>query len=350
MILGLRKKDFRRILIVLTLAAFAPATGWAQVDVPKFLSEQLGFSSKDLEKLAKGEAVLKVPRPEDNAEVQVFGAIIVGAPAAFLIQGFRDFNAPVSDASTIMQMGRFSSPATSADLSRLQMPKDDVEALKKCQVGKCDVKLPAGAIQRFLADVDWSATDYSRQVHALFAEFSAEYVQAYTSEGSTALATYNDKSEPLSVAEGFRRLLGESSQLLTYDAAFHRYLQRYPNEPVQGVEDIFYWAVEDFSLKPVIGLHHMAIRVEPETTGVDAIIATKQLYASHYFQAALDNVSVVTVPGRDEVYLLWVLRQRFDGKVSGIKRTMLERGLRGNIGDMLESMKTEIEKTYKTSR
>ena len=339
-----------RILIVLTLAAFAPATGWAQVDVPKFLSEQLGFSSKDLEELAKGEAVLKVPRPEDDAEVQVFGAIIVSAPAMFLIQGFRDFNAPASDASTIMQMGRLSSSPAPADFSRLEIPKDDVEALKKCQVGKCDVKLPASAIERFLADVDWSANDYSRQVHALFAELSVGYVQAYMSEGSSALATYNDKSEPLSVAEGFRRLLGESSQFFTYDASFHRYLQRYPNEPVQGVENIFYWAVEDFSLKPVIGLYHMAIRAEPETTGVDAIIATKQLYASHYFQAALDYVLLVTVPGRDEVYLLWVLRQRFDGRVSGIKRTILERGLRGNIDDMLESVKTTIEKNYKASR
>jgi hypothetical protein len=338
-----------RILALLTLAALTPAALRAQVDVPKFLSENAGFSSGDLEKLAKGEAVLKVPKSEDNTEVQVFGAVMVGVPASFLIRGFRDFNAPVSDASTIMQMGRFSSTPALADLSRLEIPKDDVEALKKCQVGKCDVKLPAGAIERFLADVDWSASDYSRQVQALFAQISAEYVQAYMSEGANALATYDDKSEPLSVAEGFRRLLGESTHSLSYDAAFRRYLEGYPNEPLEGVEDIFYWAVEDFSLKPVIGLHHMAIRAEPETTGVDAIIATKQIYASHYFQAAFDYVIVVSVPGSDEAYLLWVLRQRFDGKVSGIKRTMLERGLRGNIEDMLESLKTNIEKSYKAS-
>jgi len=338
------------IAVLLALAAFAPVEGWAQVDVPKFLSEAVGFSSKDLEKLAQGQAVIKVPKPKDNVEVQVFGAVIVSASAEFLIQGFRDFNAPVSDASTIMQMGRLSIPPAPADLSRLEIPKNDVDALRKCQVGNCDVKLPAGAIERFLADVDWSASDYSRRVHALFAQLLAGYAQAYMSEGSAALATYDDKSEPLSVAEGFRRLLAESSHFVTYDAAFQRYLDRYPNEQLPGVEDIFYWSVEDISLKPVIGLKHMAIRAAPETTGVDAIIATKQLYASHYFQAALDFVFVVTVPGRDETYLLWVLRQRFDGEVSGIKRIMLERGLREHIAEILKSLKTETEKTYKASR
>lgn len=339
-----------QIVVLMTLAALAPVEGRAQVDVPMFLSEHAGFSSKDLEKLAGGQVVIKVPKAEDKVEVQVFGAVIVNASAEFLIQGFRDFNAPASDASTIMQMGRLSSPPTPQDFSRLEIPKDDVEALRKCQVGKCDVKLPAGAIERFLEDVDWSADDYSKQVHVLFGQMLAGYAQAYMSEGSAALATYDDKSEPLSVAEGFRRLLAESSHFVTYDAAFHRYLDRYPNEQLPGVEDIFYWSVEDISLKPVIGLKHMAIRMEPETTGVDAIIATKQLYASHYFQAALDFVFVVSVPGRDEAYLLWELRQRFDGKVSGIKRIMLENGLRSNIANLLKSLKTEIEKTYKASR
>ncbi len=345
-----RRPWLGRILILLTLAALAPVEGRAQVDVPRFLSERAGFSSKDLEKLAEGQAVIKVPKPEDNVEVQVFGVVIVNAPAEFLIQGFRDFNAPVSDASTIMQMGRLSSPPTQQDFSRLEIPKDDVEALRKCQVGKCDVKLPAGAIERFLGDVDWSASDYSRQVHALFAQLLVGYAQAYMSEGSAALATYDDKSEPLSVAEGFRRLLTESSHFVTYDAAFRRYLDRYPNEQLPGVEDVFYWSVEDFSLKPVIAINHMAIRAEPETTGIDAIIATKKLYSSHYFQAALDLVFVIKVLDREEVYLLWVLRQRFDGKVSGIKRIMLERGLRDHIAEMLNSLKTDIEKTYKASR
>ncbi|KPK55767.1 MAG: hypothetical protein AMS21_13270, partial [Gemmatimonas sp. SG8_38_2] len=150
--------------------------------------------------------------------------------------------------------------------------------------------------------------------------------------------------------DGFRRLLAESASVFAYDAAFHRHLDRYPNASLQGVEDIFYWTVEDFSLKPVVGLHHMAIHAEPETTGVDAIIATKQIYASHYFQAALDYVIVVSVPGRDEAYLLWVLRQRFDGNVGGIKRSMLERGLRSNIADMLNALRAQVERQYKPSR
>ena len=108
-----------QIVVLMTLAALAPVEGRAQVDVPMFLSEHAGFSSKDLEKLAGGQVVIKVPKAEDKVEVQVFGAVIVNASAEFLIQGFRDFNAPASDASTIMQMGRLSSPPTPQDFSRL---------------------------------------------------------------------------------------------------------------------------------------------------------------------------------------------------------------------------------------
>jgi len=345
------KRSARRVLAAVVFGLCpAPVEGSAQVDVPRFLSENVGFSNKDLDQLSGGQAVVKVPKSGDDVEVQVFGAVIVGASAEFLIQGFRNFNAPVTEAGTIMQMGRLSNPPVPADFSRLEIPKDDVDALKKCRAGKCDVKLSAAAMERYLTEVDWSAPDYSKQVHALSGQLMADYAQSYMSEGAGALATYNDKSEPLSVADGFRRLLGESSSVLAHDAAFHRYLDRYPNESLQGVEDIFYWAVEDFSLKPVVGIYHMAIHAEPETAGVDAIIATKQIYASHYFQAALDYVSVVSIPGRDEAYLLWVLRQRFDGKVGGIKRGMLERGLRSNIADMLNALRAQVERQYKPSR
>ena len=354
MTLWIRRARLGRIGLLVVLAGLFPAEGRAQIDVPRFLSEHADFSSKDLQKLSDGQVVVKVPKPPDNREVQVLGVAIVSVPLDFFVERMRDVNT-LGSSSTVKQIGLFSSPPKPEDLAGLEIPKDDVDALRKCEVGKCDMKLPGGAIERLQAEVDWSKSDYSRRVHEFVAQGLAVYLQNYMAEGDAALATYDDKSEPLSVAEGFRQLLGQSRYLVEYDSEFHSYLSRYPKASLSGVEDIFYWSVEDFSLKPTIELNHMVIRMGSGAGGAggaggEATIATKQLYASHYFQAALDFVTLVELPGREAVYVMWYLRQRFDGKVSGIKRSLLESGLRGNIGDVVGSLRTEIETAYKANR
>ena len=62
------------------------------------------------------------------------------------------------------------------------------------------------------------------------------------------------------------------------------------------------------------------------------------------------RVALVEIPDEDAVYMMWFLRQRFDGKVGGIKRSLLERNLRDNVGDLVGSLRTEIETAYRASR
>jgi hypothetical protein len=69
---------------------------------------------------------------------------------------------------------------------------------------------------------------------------------------------------------------------------FYRYLLAYPNARPVNVEDRFYWARVKFGLKPTLRIvHMMSMRGKP-TDAVAYAIAEKQLYASHYFETALE--------------------------------------------------------------
>ena len=146
----IRRAWLGRIGLLVLLAGLFPAEGRAQIDVPRFLSERADFSSKDLQKLSDGQVVVKVPKPPDNREVQVLGVAIVSVPLDFFVERMRDVNT-LGSSSTVKQIGLFSDPPKPEDLAALEIPKDDVDALRKCEVGKCDMKLPGGAIERLLA-------------------------------------------------------------------------------------------------------------------------------------------------------------------------------------------------------
>jgi hypothetical protein len=333
----------------LLLLPAAATEGRAQ-DVLAFLRDRIGLSSGELEQLQGGVAVAKIPKSEDNREVAVFSVVRIQVPMGFFLERVAGVERLMSRDETTLQVGRFDGSPSPEDMAGLELPKGDIEALKKCRVEKCDVKLPAGSIEALHQQVDWSQSDHAQQANDFMARDLAAYLEEYMSVGHAALATYDDKSEPLSVAEGFELLLGQTPYLIEYSAPFHAHLRSYPEANKSGVEDIFYWAVEDFGLKATLTLNHVAIDHQPSTSQSEALIGRKQIYASHYFQAALDILNAVSVSEDDPsqgIYLMSSLRQRYDGKVAGIKRGQLEKGLKKKSAEVAAAIKSELEAAYR---
>src|SRR5207244_12345609 len=83
---------------------------------------------------------------------------------------------------SVLEIGRFSNPPEITDLDALTLTRDDVD-LRECRVGRCDIRLPAEAIRRFAADVDWSRPDADGKAASLFKRMLLQNVRAFTPGG-----------------------------------------------------------------------------------------------------------------------------------------------------------------------
>jgi hypothetical protein len=173
-----------------------------------------------------------------------------------------------------------------------------------------------------------------------------EYVTEYQRGGIRALATYNDKDRPQEAPEAFRKLLAASPFLVEYLPPFHRYLEEYPQGRLAGAEDFFYWAKDKSGPKPTISIYHVTIWQDPEDAGRVAV-SSKQIYASHYFQAGLDLTALIDAPGAEKGYYLMDLnRARIDpptGLLAGAILGKIRGGIEQAVSEGLTMAKARAE-------
>ena len=76
-----------------------------------------------------------------------------------------------------------------------------------------------------------------------------------------------------------------------------RFLREYPRSSLPGADEFFYWNMGEFGMKPTTRLNQVVI--QPLPTGVPSlpglryVIATRQIYANHYFSATLELRTLV---------------------------------------------------------
>ena len=140
----------------------------------------------------------------DKAEIAVSGLVNIGAAADDFLRSYRDSMARKSNPA-ILEIGAFGRDPSPADLETLTLESRDIEDLKECVVGECQVKLSAAMIERFRKEINWDAADYAAKATNLFRQMMLEYVKDYRAHGETALIEYNDKRNQVSLAAGTTR-------------------------------------------------------------------------------------------------------------------------------------------------
>ena len=103
-----------------------------------------------------------------------------------------------------------------------------------------------------------------------------------------ALGTYRDKTRPTAVADTFTSLLAQMKSLPIYLPDLHSYLLEYPNAASNGIRSEFYWEKVNFGLKPTLRIVQAIVYRGTSPDKPAYAVAVKQLYASHYFETALD--------------------------------------------------------------
>ncbi|HET8712601.1 MAG TPA: hypothetical protein VFM23_02835 [Gemmatimonadales bacterium] len=282
----------------------------------RFLEQSIGLDAAQLAAVERGEPVAKVLDARDRRDVALFGIITLPTSRAAFTQAARDFPAALRTPNRT-QLGIFSTPAVESDMAGFTVSERDAREMKDCKPGDCVMKMPDEAIQRIRADVNWSAPDLAAQLSAYGRRRLVEYVNDYRARGDSAMVVYDDRGQlHVRSSEAFAAQLAESPYVYTTVPSLQSYLAGYPRGWLPDAAEIVYWSEDALPrLRPILSLTHHIVYA-PAELPIVTIIASKQIYANHYFETALDLTAAVDRgPG---IYLLVLRRFRFDNLPGGI--------------------------------
>jgi hypothetical protein len=204
-------------------------------------------------------------------------------------------------------------------------------------------------MDQFQKSVNWSAADATAQANKLARQMAFDALQAYEQGGNAALGVYRDKEHPTRLDETFRTLLARLKTLPVYLPDLHRILQEYPPVELNNSTSEFYWEKVNFGLKPTLRMVQQIVYRGGTVSDPTYGIALKQLYASHYFQAALDLTVCLrdsTRPNEKGFYLLTVKGSQQAG-LTGLKgsvvRSVAVSKTRSSLESTLNAIKQKLE-------
>lgn len=313
-----------------------------------FFKEFIGLQDDQIADLQRGKTVTKVLPTKTPLEIAVFGAVYVHGSVEAYLKAAQNLSS-LRGSPNYLDVRSFSTPPRPSDLEGFILEQDDIKDLKDCIPGNCELQLPPESIEEFKAHVNWSAPDVAAQVNGLAQQMALQELVRYQKEGNSALGSYYDKEHPVDVLEQFESLLHESSSISHYLPDLERYLTEYPRTGMENAKSIFYWEKVKFGLKPTLRMNQMVVYRGSGTSGAIDSVAIKQLYASHYFETALDLSVCAKDSGRpDETgfFLITIKGSRQAGltgpKGSIIRRTAVSR-TRSSLESSLKHIKEVLE-------
>jgi hypothetical protein len=342
---------FQAVVIIFAFLWLGTITFLAQGPDAEFrtaLSTKAGFTSDDWFALERGETVIKRLPVTDNREVAVCGLARLQGTPGIIAKAFKQSMAQ-QHSKSILAIGNFSNPPTLADVGTLSLENRDIEDLKQCMVGKCELKLSAAMIGRFQKGVNWSSLDYKRQATSLFKEMLLDYVRDYLARGDAALIEYHDQRRAISVREEQQALLDRMLYIPDFAPEFVSYLTSFPNSKLSQVESHINWTKLKFGLKPVIIVTHVATHTRLHNDAQQILTVSKQIYANHYFDSSLSLTAVINIPtagGSPDSYLLYTNASRADslsGSFSRIRRGLVESESAENLRELVQQTRSNVE-------
>jgi len=340
---------FKQILVAWLLLLFfvhgamaQELPGWFQ----ELLQERLKVTQENFASLADGEPVTRVLRTREKREISALGIVRVEASAELFIHGLRDI-ADFKKSSSVLQIGKFSNPPRLEDLNGLTLDRCCLDAIKDCETRQCAMQISSEMMGRFRGELSPYTPNYDARANSLARKILLDYVRAYLKAGNSALIEYHDQENGTQLANEYRSLLEESRFLTDYAPEFHKYLEEFPKSTSPNVEDFIYWSKEKYGLKPVISITHVAIYKRTRGNRTEVLVASKQLYASHYFDASLGLTAFVEGNERatSGSYLLYLNRSRIGalrGFFVGLKRSVIGAQIRQGLAKNLMLIKRRL--------
>ncbi|HEV2750197.1 MAG TPA: hypothetical protein VGV12_06690 [Gemmatimonadales bacterium] len=310
-----------------------------------FLQQSIGLDQDQLAAIERGDVVVKVLETQNKRDVAVFGIITVDVPRVFYVTRLQDFPNALR-APTRPHFGIFSTPASPADVADATVPAQDFDDIKKCKPGDCKFKMPAADMQRLHSEIDWSAADVGTQLDAYLRRRLVEYVTDYRTRGDSAMVVYDDVGGVHS-SDAFAALLAQSPYVYQDFPSLQQYLTTYPRAELEGAREVLFWADDAPSgLQTILSVTHEVVFAPSELSDM-TVVASKQIYADHYFEGVFDLTGIVDRAregGKPGIYLVLLRRFRFDDLPSGILN------IRGKVvGKLRDQLRADLKLQKTTS-
>jgi hypothetical protein len=341
---------WRLVVTIAITSGAATFTGAQHSRFPQrfdeYLKNHVRLTDVERTSLAAGAPVTKLLDADPATEVAVFGAVWVAAPPSLYVRAVTDIETFERGASFRVTK-KISEPARFEDFAALELPEDDFEDLKTCRPGDCELKVSRESLDRLRKEVNWSKPSARADAERLFRQIALDYVNAYREGGNARLAIYRDAARPTFVAAEFESLVNRMPELTSYLPDLRRYLLGYPKYSLPASTSFLYWQEAAFGLKPTIRINHVVI-----AEGTEGItVASKQLYASHYFWTALELRVLVPDPSRGQgFWFATINRSRSDG-LGGFVGRMIRGRVRGEATSGMQAVlkvtKTNLEQQAK---
>ena len=305
-----------------------------------YLTNSVKLDAEARAQLLAGSPVTKLLESDPSKEVAVFGAVWVNAPIERYLAAVADIERFESGPSFRVTK-KVSSPPRLEDFAKLSLTDDDVKDLKACRVSQCQVKLGESAIEQMRREIDWTKPDARDQANRLARQLAFEYVTEYLKGGNDTLAVYRDSDRPTFVAKEFETLINGLPPVSESVQSVRQYLLAYPRAALPESDSFIYWQDAEFGLKPTIRINHFVTARIPE----GAIVASKMLYASHYFWTALEFRVLLRDAARgDGFWFVSENRSRSDGLTGFTGRVV-----RGKVRSGAEKgSQTQLQLTKRT--
>lgn len=302
-------------LTTLLAAACAAQSGQAQPVPPvrQFFKERLQLTDREIAQVQRGNPITREVRTPDRAEILLYGVVHINAEPETFVRAYGEVEARV-DGKGFLQARRFKPTPTIDELSDARLEPQDLKELRDCEPGDCVIQLTAKDIELFRTRVDWGSPEAAKQANHLFRELTLDRLKAYQAGGNAAMGVYRDNRDAVDVGSAFRTLVDRARNLPNYLPAFQQYLLDYPKNMPADTREFFYWMTVKFSLRPTLLMNHVVIHQPPKGQS-SWMIADKQVYATHYFQTALDLYLCIQerIENEKGFYLVTLKGARFDG-------------------------------------
>ena len=318
-------------------ASYRPASGHAQ----EFLRTAGTFTAAELARVERGEPIAKI-LDTDRREVAVVGAVRIAGPQTKLFDRYRNASSPKTS-DVIMETGRFSTSPVPDDLRGLHFEDYDLDTIRACKPGDCGVRLSTHDMERFAREVNWNAPNWRTEAGDLWRQLLAANAASYLTTG--ALGDYRNKATPLDVADEFKIIFDSFAYFEQLSPEFMRYLRRFPSVRLDETENILYWSKDDIN-RPVTRITHLSLYPAPPGAARPGLIATKQIYAAHYFDAGLGLICAFD-DAEGGFYMVSMNRVRTRSLTSFTRtlvRSIVQRRSRDAMEGILRSTKEAVEK------
>jgi hypothetical protein len=313
-----------------------------------YFREYVGLNADQIQSISNGKAFAKVLDADSADQIRVFGAVHIDATPESYLKFAADIDA-LRKLPSYLAIRKFSDPPVLSDLDGFTLDDEDVKQLKDCRPGRCEIQLPAESMEEFQKSVNWSAKDVADQVNRVARKMALESLLEYQKGGNAALGTYRDKNHPAAVAETFEALLSRLKALPVYLPDLNNYLLQYPSANSPDIQSEFYWEKVNFGLKPTLRVVQAIVYRGNVPTGPAYAVAIKQLYSSHYFEAALDLTICLKDtgnPARPGFFLITLKSSQqagLTGFKGGIVRKVAVDKTRSSLERALASIKLKLE-------